>query len=426
MLQITSQNLDRSRQKYLQLMNKISQQFNDQPHLAVLTQDAPKTILTQDTSSLPRQFSRYKLQLTKGNVETVLVSDINTDFCVVSETHHLGNAVAAGLMIEISLLEPTHQSRDHKFYLTNVYIRPRAGYNETKQLLDEIRQKCDGKFSRLIIIGDLNSSSALWDPMNLRVVDRARQTRAVYYSTKIIRGNLIERFMNKHNLKNLLQTDHKTVRPTYVNTDQERPTEAWIDLVLVGSKADRIWQAIKINEDDDPSSTEQNTSNNRGHRAITTLCTERHYKKTTGKTTARPLIRYRPEKMIKEDLLELRLRTAKMRNNWARCNRDEQIDRLERLTNLTMATIKNLQEIKARTVIIANRNNTRGQANGNIGKTVKRLHALKARKIPKHFRGRPTLAILKGLQNKPTKIIKTRAKLMSRLRKRMQTNHLEL
>jgi len=164
-------------------------------------QDAPKMLLTQDTSSLPRQFSRYKLQLTKDNVETVLVSDINTDLCTVSGTHHLGNAEAAGLMIEISLLEPTHQSRDHKFYVTNVYIRPRASYNETKQLSDEIRQKCEGKFSRLMVIGDLNSPSAFWNPMNLREVDRARQTRAVYYSTKIIRGNLIERFMNKHNLK---------------------------------------------------------------------------------------------------------------------------------------------------------------------------------------------------------------------------------
>jgi len=182
--------------------------------------------------------------------------------------------------------------------------------------------------------------SPLWDLFNLDTTDKARTTQAKCSATKIIRDNLLERSITKNNLKCLQQISTTHVKPTYVNHDQERPTKAWIDLIIVGSRANHIWQTVDISSDAE-----------REHRTITALCTN---KQQSGNDSLCQRVRYKPGRISKDDLIELRLRVSKMRNNWQKQTWSVQIERLEMITNQTMLAIKTLQETKAK-VILQNR-----------------------------------------------------------------------
>ena len=104
------------------------------------------------------------------------------------------------MILHIKLL-----NRPAIYYLANTYIKPKASPVETKQLLQEITNAIDQKTSRLILAGDLNASSALWDPQNLENTTRALKTKNKFYSDKTQRGTVIERLVCRHNLRILPQ-----------------------------------------------------------------------------------------------------------------------------------------------------------------------------------------------------------------------------
>jgi len=162
--QLLSFNTDRSWDNYLGFMMKVGEAPNK--YLAVLLQDAPKVVLTREstttTTTLPNKFKRFEQIARNKEAETILLVDVNTDKCLVNKVHRLGNVEAAGLMLELTLLNSHDSSSESKqFYLTNIYIRPKASYKDTRQLLEEIQDKCEGRFSRLIMAGDLNATSAM-------------------------------------------------------------------------------------------------------------------------------------------------------------------------------------------------------------------------------------------------------------------------
>ena len=427
--QLLSLNIDRSRDNYLGLMMNVGEAPNR--YLAVLLQDAPKIALASQSTTLPNQFKRFEQIIVSKELETILLVDVNTDKCLVNKVHRLGNVEAAGLMIELTLLNSHHSSSENKqFYLTNIYIRPKASYNDTRQLLEEIQDKCKGRFSRLIMAGDLNATSAMWDPANLEIVDKARTTKAEYYKTKILRGNIIERFIIKHGLKCLQQANQP--QPTYTNAEritQEKPTHSWIDLVLVGTKANRVWHSLSVSGD----TTDRTLAPKRGHRAITVLCTQHRQHQNNGetKTTKVEMFRYRPERIARDDLLELKLRVAKLRNNWQRCDRKEQIERLEQLeqlTDLTMKTIKTIKAIQDTKTKIPLRSRQPRPLDSITG-ILKRLYKTKSRKNKLNretLRHKATVARLRKLQTAKIKNDRAKNKLMTKMKKRIKANELEL
>jgi len=202
----------------------------------------------------------------------------------------------------------------------------------------------------------------MWDPDNLEIVNKARQTKAIYYSIKIMRGNLLERFSSRNNLKCLQPKNAMQINPTYVNQDQGKLTKAWIDAIVVGTKASRIWQSVEIEDETET-----------GHRIITALCNGQSPQSVRRPVTQ--ITRYKPDKISKDDFIELKLRVAKIRNNWQKGTRSEQINRLELLTNLATATIKTHQETKARTTLL----NRHKRSLGNISDIIKRLQRIDQR-----------------------------------------------
>jgi len=254
MAELISFNIDKSSESYALLLQHINQ--TRESYAAVLIQDRPKGPAQGQTKfpSLPDQYVSINHTAKGEKDDTRLETIINTYRCAINRVAHLGTAKAAGLFTQLTLLDNTGASTNQQLFLVNVYIRPRATHANTSQLLSDIKENCDGQLSRLISAGDLNASSAMWDPSNLTNVTKSLRTKIKYYAIKVQRGNLIERFAIKHNLKCLKQNNKDgKIMPTYINnerTNQAEPTEAWIDVVLAGDKALRVWHAIKILEPD--------------------------------------------------------------------------------------------------------------------------------------------------------------------------------
>jgi len=313
MLQMSSQNVDRSVVGYTELLKQLAQQPDY--FLAALTQDGPcQDVSRKITTPPPEQYKTIEHYFKLGN-QTIyinLTTIINGDKCSIDSSQNLGNSMAAGLLTRL-LIHNTHRGDlpCREIYLVNMYIRPRAAYADTNQLLQDLLTKCNKKLSKVIIAWDLSASSALWDPSNLETVNRARTTKAKYYSTKVIRGNILERFIIKHNLKvlqpspHLLLLDHTRVKATYVNRNQEKPIKAWIDVIIVGSKASRIWQSVDI----------RGGVADREHRIIAALCATNNLRHDSRLSNYRS-VRYKPDRICKDDFIEPKLKVAKTRNNW--------------------------------------------------------------------------------------------------------------
>jgi len=230
-----------------------------------LLQDCP----TPSRATIPEpdhfQVTRHSVSL--NNHTRILIMIINTNKCLISKVTSLGTYQAAGQLAKIYLTENGYET-NKVFFLVNLYIRPKATYQETNKLFKKITRLGECKFSRILIAGDFKATSASWDPENLRNADMANKYRAIY-ETKILRGRIIDYSASRHGLSTLFQDTNKP-RLTFVNPgnpNQTAPTYAWIDAALAGSKARRIWHAVQVSD-------EKDLETKRHHKTITILNTE--------------------------------------------------------------------------------------------------------------------------------------------------------
>jgi len=179
---------------------------------------------------------------------------INPEKCVVDKHTGVGTQQAGGQMVKIRLKicdAPTNRV----YYLANIYIRPKATHQHLSKLLNDIVRGCDNKTFRLaVMVGDFNAFSALWDPQNLIIAEKAASHQSIH-PIKTIRGNQICYFVKKHAITILHQTTDAS-RPTFVNlgrteTDESgkpRTSDSWIDVALAGTKATRVWRDTLIED----------------------------------------------------------------------------------------------------------------------------------------------------------------------------------
>lgn len=125
--------------------------------------------------------------------------------------------------------------------LVNLYIRPRHPNSHTIQLFKELETiiKTAGA-SRTIIMGDVNSISQRWCPQEqlLRLNDqRINDKVKTYRNIQVTRGRLINNLVDKLKLNCLNNIQHG---PSYTDHRQTK-TEAYIDIIMAGSKAQRSW-----------------------------------------------------------------------------------------------------------------------------------------------------------------------------------------
>jgi len=129
---------------------------------------------------------------------------------------------------------------------------------------------------------------------------------------------------------------HTFIEPAGIGENSDNLRDSLIDIALVGRKANRAWYAVKVGQAEGERS--------RQHLAMEVLTSN---KKQNG-PKHKIVFRYRPEKILPHDLIELKVKASKLRNNWKSCNREAMIQRLETLTNLVIETTKRLQESKAK------------------------------------------------------------------------------
>jgi len=344
---ILFQNIDREDSKLRSALQRII----DEPckYLAILLQDCPKNLSPEAEQQLETIaatnwtiYSSSWLDKQDESTPIRLISIINIDLCIANRHTKAGNTKAASLILDIELANTDDQltnQPNRQFYLANTYIKPKASPIDTKTLLQEIAKTVDYKTSRLVSAGDLNASSALWEPQNLDNNTKALKTKNKFYADKTQRGVIIERFAARHNLKVLPQTG----RPTYtfiepgIGENSGPIKGSLIDIALVSRKANRAWHAVKVGL--------AIKEKSRQHLTIEILASN---KKQQSGSKHRRVFRYRPQRILPYDLIELKIKTSKLRNNWRLCTRDAVIQRLETMTNLIIETTKRLQETKAR------------------------------------------------------------------------------
>jgi len=137
-----------------------------------------------------------------------------------------------------------------------------------------------------------------------------------------------------------------------------------------------------------------------------------------GKQTLRRTIKYRPQLITRDDLIKLKIRLSKLRNNWRLCDRETLIYRLEKITNLTMDTAIRIQETRARVIHVSS-----GKPINNVSSITRRLG-----KIKKQISGRrqQTIKNIRRLKNKISRLARARDKLIRKLKARIASNELEL
>lgn len=126
-----------------------------------------------------------------------------------------------------------HRVQKHDIEIINVYIRPRASFQEVEKLLDWVNGTI-GEIhkvgnSNTIICGDFNASSPLWAPINM-----TETTEGGYDNIKASRGRLIERMITKMRLKIL--NPNMELGGSFVGYDGH---VSHIDLIAGGEKVAR-------------------------------------------------------------------------------------------------------------------------------------------------------------------------------------------
>jgi len=159
----------------------------------------------------------------------------------------------------------------------------------------------------------------------------------------------------------------------------------------------------------------------RQHLAIDILASAKQ--QNLGTTKHREVLRYRAQRIQKCDLVELTLKTSKLRNNWRSCDRGGIIHRLEMMTNLVIETLKRLQETKAKVCLARH-----GGSTSNVLGIMKRLAKIKTRGLAtkKLFSQSCTVRQLKREKDRVKKTRRTKNKLIKELRQKIVGDDLAL
>jgi len=177
---IIFQNIDRDDNKFKINLQRLLKDTGK--YAAILLQDCPKKLSLEADQLLnsATNLSVYSSTLVNPNnqtLSTTLITIINKNLCTASQYYELGSAQAASTILDTLFISNDNPARIRQYYPANVYIRPKARSIDTKTLLQKITKTTGFKISRLLLAGDLNASSALWDPQNLDNTTKALKTK---------------------------------------------------------------------------------------------------------------------------------------------------------------------------------------------------------------------------------------------------------
>jgi len=348
---ILSKNVDRSPSESAELTLGLDN--NADYYLALHLQDVTNTLqeefLRNRSCHLTITYHQFLDRNNKSS--TALITALNDRLATDTSIKPVGNERAAGLLSRLKLRD---RPDGNHIFLADIYIRPTTTYVDVANLLCQIYTGCEGEMSRLLVTGDVNASSPLWDPTHGRVDEQAGAKHG-YYQTKIQRGATIAEFIRRHNMTVLAQ-NNRTSQPTYVSKTGPNNAGAYIDIAIAGQKIERIWPSVTVfrtvgsiswprigNKDQNPNNinTLSKEINKSEHRYLLV-----NHKQTglRARSRIKNHLIIKSELIRKEDFMALELRTKKIRQNWRKIeSRDDKIEQLEYITNLTMNNITSVQ-----------------------------------------------------------------------------------
>lgn len=152
------------------------------------------------------------------------------------------------------------EAKQQLFYLTSIYIRPTAQYDEVGKLFYKHLNMIIKHFkkSRQVIMGDMNTQTIFWTPM--QKLDRQLCLTKVknwnynfkqindHYERAKKRARILTHFMQQNKL---IAMNDVNAGPTYINIYQNH--HSYIDCILMGNKAFRFFTNFTIIDLDDES-----------------------------------------------------------------------------------------------------------------------------------------------------------------------------
>lgn len=239
--------------------------------------------------------------------------------------------------------------------ILNVYIRPRAPHQQTKQWLEWALEvaKNNGGYSRAIIVGDFNATSVTWSPLGTTMNNRENSEKH-YKRIKEVRGRTVTRHMAKMRMTCLNRIESG---PTFNNGARKAVT----DLAFVGSKILRTWSRIRL----------EHLSEEAWHKLVVIEA------KKQEKICWKRYKRIRSERVQEAHFTRANLKLKELCTNWRQLPRDRACRRMDIITTILYKAIMEAQEEVTETY--TRRTKRRGRAASGL-KTKIRIQMTKLRK----------------------------------------------
>lgn len=328
--------------------------------------------------------------LSKKHIEIIKVHDYKD----TQNDNISSKATSLGVSIKIRTNEI---DEIREMILFSIYIKPRATYDDTERCLNWIKSTArnnEGN-SKTIIVGDFNASNPLWEEFD-KIANNKENSEKHYTRIKENRGRTIVSMINEMKLKCLNEIEKV---PTFGNS--------CIDLALVGNKAIRQWNNLKIIK----------ALHNQTRRHFILMITISTSPRQDSTNINKPMkIKYKY--IIKKELIHEHMFDAfhkesqTILRDWQRHNRDRQMITLDKISQ----NIYNIALEIQNKITIKIKNNTRKQINNqnvtNI-RLIKLMGKLKRKK--KSFKCSPnnkrkTRYRIRSIQNKIISTINTQSK----------------
>lgn len=292
-----------------------------------------------------------------NNKATTLTLYNSEQVQLMNATHHDTNLISATL-----ITGQIKEVQEHDIHIVNIYIRPRASHQDITKLAEWIIQTkstLNLNPAHLIIAGDMNASSPLWDPQfSLNTPNNT------YERLKRSRGQQLTRLIQR--IKGHI-LNPKDGQSTFKHNNGNKL--AYIDIITGGEKIVRKLQKSWTKEIDRMSA---------GHKMIGITLRTTGLNMTINTTKARQKTQY---KLEHKHFLELQIETEEILMSQPTSNRKELANKMNQLTE---ALYKNLLEIqhKLKPPTRSNRkpNNQHTNYNAHTTKLINKLKKIERKK----------------------------------------------
>lgn len=289
--------------------------------------------------------------------EKLEVTKIHNNFRPTGTTH---NSAIIGVSVVRKPRDIAQENNKSKLIIFCAYIRPRTTHSELEEMFAWIENtaRANEGLSHTILMGDFNSSSPKWGPVN-ESMDNNETSSKHYANIKETRGRYIEKRTQSMKLTCLNRPE---LGPTYINAERV----AYIDLAFIGSKANRQWKHLTLNS----------LAKLKGHKVLTIHSTGQ--RENTGKSpetgSKRTSKRIRTDLIKEEHLLTANIESRELITNWVCLPRTRIIARLNKLTTILYKALIETQNCITITRVSRKPRSLRlGQANARTRRHIRKL-----------------------------------------------------